>query len=49
MVSSSLNKIKINLKENKLGRNDKKIKYIFSSDYEKTNYNKKIIIKNDFR
>ena len=48
MVSSSLNKIKINLKENSLGRNDKKIKYVFNSENEKTNYINKLIIKNDF-
>ncbi len=48
MVSTSLNKIKLNLKENSIGRNDKKIKYIFKSEDEKNNFINKLIIKNDF-
>ena len=49
MANNSLNKIKINLKENKLRRNDKKIKYILKSDYERIKYINKLIIKNDLR
>ena len=48
MVSTSFNKIKLNLKENSIGRNDKKIKYIFKSEDEKNNFINKLIIKNDF-
>ena len=52
MVSSALNKIKMNIKENNknnTGRNDKHIQYVFNSDYDKTNYMNSLIIKNDYQ
>ena len=52
MISSTFNKIKLNLKENNKninGRNNKYIKYIYKSENEKSNYINSLLLKNDYR